>query len=380
MSKFKKIILSVFTLLVVANIAILISGKTYLYKTILYNFPNIDDNKIFEQRQIKAGIPQEWPLGKDYNNAELPKETTALHKKLNSIAFLIIKNDSIRFEKYWEGYNQKSLSNSFSMAKTFVGIMIGVAIDEGKIKSIDEPVANYLSSFKEGDKAKITIKDVLTMSSGINWDESYVNPLSMTTEAYYGSDLTSIVDRFSAVDKPGKTFKYLSGNTLILSMILEKATGKHISNYFSEKIWQPIGASLNAEWSIDKKDGEEKAYCCVYSNARDFARLGELYLNKGNWHGQQLVSEIFVENSVKAANLVDADGKKIDFYGYAWWLLPNYKGHNVFYARGILGQYIIVIPDEKMVIVRLGEKRGEKIGVQVTDLASYIDAALEMYK
>ncbi|MGZ4158485.1 MAG: serine hydrolase domain-containing protein, partial [Bacteroidia bacterium] len=159
------------------------------------------------------------------------------------------------------------------------------------------------------------------------------------------------------------------------------ATGKKISVYASEKLWQPIGAKNPAFWSLDHKDGMEKAYCCFNSNARDFARLGELYLDSGKWNGKQIISTEYVLNSTKCADLLDADGNKNDQYGYAWWIIPNYKGHYIFYARGILGQYILCIPDQKMVVVRLGRKRekGKPGENHPSDVYSYIDAALEMY-
>ncbi len=365
------------------NVVILATGNSYLYKAVYYNLANIDDNKIFDNRIIANGNEtQEWPTGKDYNTARMPEFLSSELTKLQSIAYLIIKDDSIRYEKYWDGYNADKLSASFSMAKTFVSILTGIALDEGKIKSLDEPVGDFLPEFKQGENEKVTIRHLLTMSSGLNWDESYINPFSKTTKAYYGNDLYSLVSDLKVVEEPGKTFKYLSGNTQVLAFVLEKATGKKLSDYASEKLWIPMGATHAAEWNLDKKDGTEKAYCCFYSNARDFARFGKLYLNKGKWGTHQLVSEKYVEESIVPANLVYEDGRKNSCYGYSWWLLPKYKGHAVFYARGILGQYIIVIPDKKMIIVRLGKKRGAKDpnDKHIPDVYTYINGALEMYK
>jgi CubicO group peptidase (beta-lactamase class C family) len=369
--------------LVLLNVLILISGKTYLYKAVYYNFANIDDNILFENRVIPNGKKCDaWALGKDYNKIAMPELLAAQHARLHSIAYLVIKNDSIRFEKYWEGYDSAKLSGSFSMAKTFVSIMAGIAIDEGKIKSIDQPVADFLPEFKSGENSKVTIRHLLTMSSGLNWDESYANPLSKTTEAYYGNDLHKVIADLKVVDPPGKIFKYLSGNTQVLAFVLKKATGKTLSEYASEKLWKPMGADHAALWNLDKADGMEKAYCCFYSNARDFARFGKLYLNKGKWGDRQLVSEKYVEASLKPADLKYDNGQKNSCYGFSWWLLPNYKGHSVFYARGILGQYIIVVPDLKMIVVRLGKKRADRDpnDKHNPDVYTYIDGALEMYK
>jgi len=236
-------------------------------------------------------------------------------------------------------------------------------------------VADFLPEFREGAKAKIRIKDLLRMSSGLNWDESYINPFSMTTESYYGSDLKKIIDRLEAVEEPGKAFAYKSGDTQVLAFVLQAATGKSLGQLVEEKLWRPLGAAHNAEWSVDKPDGMEKAYCCFFSNARDLARLGKLYLHNGIWNGDTIVPPAYVKASLTPTNLPKAsDGSKTNFYGYQWWLLPGYKGQNIFYARGILGQYIIVIPEKNLVIVRLGKERSEVIDNHPSDVRVIVDA------
>lgn len=373
-------------ILVLLNLAIIISGRTYIYKAVANTYlkgrskPSIDEYKIFENREVKAGKVLEWYNALCYNKIKISDAHQKEFADMQTVAFLIIKNDSIAHEQYWDGYGSDSYTNSFSMAKTFVSILIGCAIDEGKIKNIDEPIGDFIPEYKEGDKAKITIKHLLTMSSGIDFDENYVSPLAYPAAAYYGTDLQKLTMSYNAKDEPGKTFIYLSGNSELLGFILEKATGKKLSDYMSEKLWQPLGAKNPAYWSLDHADGMEKAYCCFNSNARDFARIGELYLDSGKCNGNKLIKTEYVLNSIACADLVDVDGKKIDNYGYNWWLIPKYKGYSIFYARGILGQYIICIPDLKMVIVRLGKKREKPHGNNhPIDLYYYIDAALEMY-
>ena len=387
MKVLKKIGKWLLILLVILNLAILVSGKTYLYKGIANTYlkgrsgPSISEYRIFENREVKAGAEQKWHLSKTYNSARIPAALEPHFAAMGTVAFVVVKNDSLQHEQYWDGYGPDSHSNSFSMAKSFVSMMIGCAIDEGRIKSVDEPVSDFLPEFKDGDNAKLTIKHLLTMSSGINFDENYVNPLAYPAAAYYGSDLKKLTYGYKVTEEPGKTFKYLSGNSELLGFILEKATGKPISEYMSEKLWKPLGARNAAFWSLDHKDGMEKAYCCFNSNAPDFARIGQLYLDTGKWNGSQLISKEYVLNSIRPADLkVAEDGTQNDRYGYAWWLIPDYKGHYVFYARGILGQYIFCIPDKKMVVVRLGNRREKPVGTELpADVAYYLDAALEMY-
>ncbi|HEY6160866.1 MAG TPA: serine hydrolase [Bacteroidia bacterium] len=382
-----------FIILVVLNVAILVSGKTYLYKGIWNTYlkgrsgPSIDEYHIFANNKVEASsTPWEWPTAKDYNTKKISDKFRSDFERLGTVSYLVIKDDSIRYEEYWDGYSDTSHSNSFSMAKTFVSILCGIAINEGKIKSVDDPVCNYLPEYFPKDKkgnelcGKLTIKHLLTMSSGINFDEDYVSPFAYPAQAYYGSDLESLTKKYTVTTDPGKTFIYLSGNSFLLSRVIEKATGKTLSEYASEKLWKPIGAKSPAYWSLDHEGGYEKAYCCFNSNARDFARFGRLYLDSGKWNTRQIVPMDYVLSSVKPAALLDENGKPNDKYGYSWWLLPHYKGHDIFYARGILGQYIVVIPDKKMIVVRLGKKREIRKGDEhPADLFWYIDAALEMY-
>ncbi|ARS36556.1 serine hydrolase domain-containing protein [Pontibacter actiniarum] len=370
------------TLLLLGLLAayIQMSDRSYVYKAVVYNFADIDDNDIFEQREVDAPPQaQPWPLAKEYNQLQLPKKLQRLHEDLESIAFLVIKDDSILYEQYWGGYSDESLSNSFSMAKSIVGMLVGVAIKEGKIQSVEQPVGDFLPEFRKGDKAKIRIKHLLWMSSGLNWDESYSNPFSMTTEAYYGTDLEKVINRLEAEEEPGQQWSYKSGDTQVLGFVLQEATGKSLSEYAEEKLWKPLGAAHDAEWSVDRPAGIEKAYCCFFSNARDFARLGKLYLQNGIWNGDTIVPPSYVKASLTPNGLPAAtDGEKVNFYGYQWWLLPDYKGQDIFYARGILGQYIIVIPEKDLIIVRLGKERGERINNHPSEVMAMIDAVNKM--
>ena len=357
---FTRFFLFLFAAITLLNIWIVITGNYYIYKAVYHNFADVDDYKIFPNRLIKkSSAPQAWPVSAKYNKTPLSKDIQSTLDKYGSIAFMIIHRDSIIHEQYWEGFGVDSYSNSFSMAKSFTSALIGVAIREGKIKSVEQYVYEYLPEFKENEKSKIKIKDVLAMSSGLEWEESYANPFSVTTEAYYGDDLWQLIKERQVESTPGKEFSYKSGDTQILGFILKKATGKFPAEYLQEKLWEPMGAVNDAMWSLDKDKGDEKAYCCINSNARDFARLGYLYLHQGNWKGKQLIDSSYIQASLVPASL-QFENSKNDFYGYQWWTIPDYKGERIFYARGILGQMIIVIPDRDVVIVRLGKNRGEK--------------------
>ncbi|MBI4932162.1 MAG: serine hydrolase [Bacteroidetes bacterium] len=387
MKRFLKILKKFFKWLLISLvilIAILVIWKPYLIKGFSNTYlkgrvtAGIDEYKIFDNRTVKAGTTHEWALGKDYNTSKIPSQYLSDMERMKTIAYLVIKDDSIRHEEYWDGYSDTSHTSSFSMAKTFISILVGIAIEEGKIKSLDEAVGDFLPEYKEGGKSKITLRHLVTMSSGINFDESYINPIGFAAEAYYGDDLRKLIFKYDAVGEPGKQLEYLSGNTQLLGFVLSKAVGMSVSDYASEKLWKPVEAEYDAYWSLDHKDGDEKAFCCFNSNARDFARIGKLYLDSGRWDTTQVVPEKYVLESIQPAPTLDGNEKN-NRYGYSWWLMPEYKGHTIFYARGILGQYIIMIPDENMIIVRLGKMRElTSINNHPKDLYWYIDAALEM--
>lgn len=344
------------------HLLLLLTGKTYLWKAIWYNFPGIHDQKLFFNNHIQSSTaPQPWVQSINYNQTSLSAELNALHKELKSTAYLVIKEDAIVQENYWLDGDFLAISNSFSMAKSYVSMLVGFAIQDGYIQSVDQPVSGFLPYFKSVGKEKITIKNLLQMSSGLDWDESYSGPFSITTEAYYGNNLEKLMQSLSVITEPGKEFSYLSGDTQLLGLIIKKATGYSLSDYLQLKFWNHVGAENEALWSTDSLLGNEKAFCCISATARDFARIGKLYLNQGKWGEKQLLNSNYIEASLQPSNLFDPQSKtSCNFYGYQWWLIPNYKGHNIFYARGILGQFIICIPEKNIIIVRLGHKRGDK--------------------
>jgi len=360
------------------HMAIWITGYTYIYKTLVYTYPDIDDLDIFDSRIVNTEPGMKWSEGKDYNVQKLDAKTMLMLEEKESAAFLVIKDDSIRHEQYWDKHNENTVSNSFSVAKSIVGMLVGMAADEGLL-SINDPVGKYLPQFTDGLNTKLQIRHLLMMSSGLNWDESYTSLFSKTTEAYYGNDLNKIINDLEVVEEPGKKFQYMSCNSLLLSDILEKVTGMPLADYAAKKLWKPIGAVHPAFWSLDKRGGIEKAYCCFYSTARDFARIGKLMLDSGNWNGKQILSKEYVRQSLMPVGIPDETEKPANYYGYQWWLL-NHRDHQIFYARGILGQYILVIPDEKLIMVRLGNQRGEKLpNSHYTDLITYVDGVLDTF-
>lgn len=357
----------------------LLSG-CYLPKTLYYQFPDLDDYKHFRNRTLETSGPQPWPLAAAYGHYQIPDSCSAMLKAIQTTAFVIICNDSIVYEQYWEDGGSETLSNSFSMSKTLVATLIGFAIQDGYIKSLEQPVYELIPGFGKHGKDSIRIVDVLTMSSGIEWKEGYSGLFGPLTRAYYGRNLERMVMKLKKEISPGKTYRYQSISTQILALALEKATGKTLSEYATEKLWQPLGAEHPAQWSLDRRNGDEKSYCCLHATARDFARLGLFWLHYGNWKGRQLLSEDYLRSCfTPCSHLSDTRGNPVTFYGYHC-LITEYEGLNVMLAVGLGGQYIIAIPEKNVVIVRLGHRRTQYQGYGLfpKELLSAIAAGISL--
>ena len=377
--KFLKKPLKAFVILCGLLIAILyITDTDYLIKAVRtiyaqgYTTAFLDDYKKFDNQTIDISSPQPWPNHKNYNSVKETEKLNKANTDYGTVAYVIIKNDSIWFENYYDGYNENSKSNSFSMAKSYVSGLLGKAIMEGYIKSVDQPVCAFLPAFCDGLAAKMTVGDLSTMSSGTNWDEAYYSPLSITTRAYFDDDLAKVMNGLKVVNEPGTAFKYASGDTQMLAMVIEKATGKKLHNYFEDSFWKPLGSENQTLWQVDSEAHDlVKAYCCIASNAKDFARFGKLYKDHGKWNGKQILDSTFVAKSLTP---------KFDpVYGYGWWL-KKHNGKDFKMMRGHLGQYVIVQPEDNVIIVRLGHQKSpdEGVGSYTKDISIYIDEAYKM--
>lgn len=328
---------------------------------VVYNFASIRDYKIFPTRDLEASDKKfEFAVadkGKVPPEIIMDGETHSFSeyiKNNKTVAFLIIENDTIQYENYWRRYDEASIVPSFSMAKSITSILVGIAIDEGLITSVNEPITNYVPELKEKGFEAVTIEHLLQMTSGIKFNESYYNPFGDAATYYYGTNLRKEITKMKLERKPGEKFKYSSGDTQLLGLVLERALkNKNITDYLQEKLWEPLGMEFDASWSLDrKKNGLEKTFCCINATARDFAKIGRLYLNKGKWNNQQIVSEDWVAQSTK----IDTTNGSSWEYQYQWWL-PTKTGD--FMAEGILGQLVYVHPEKNLIMVRLGKKEGK---------------------
>ncbi len=351
----KWFLISLLSLIGLAIALLYITGTDYLIKGVRltylrgYNSASIDDWHFFPTRKIEALNPHPWPEGANYQIKEVSKASLLELEKLETTAFLVIQNDSLRFERYWEQYGPEVASNSFSMAKSILATLTQIAVQEGHLTSLNQPIGDFIHEFSEGPNAGLTFGHLVRMCSGLNWEEHYTSPFSITAKAYYGDDLETLVRDLNVVVPPGTQFEYLSGNTALLGLALSKAVNMPVASFAQKKLWTPLQATEDAYWVLDHADGLEKGYCCFASNARDFGRIGQLYLDHGNWKGQQILDSSWVD--------LVAEADMVDYYSHGFWRVES-SGLEVFYMRGILGQYVFVIPELDAVVVRLGKTRG----------------------
>lgn len=392
----------------IAAVAGVLFMPVYIRQALIHWYPEITDTYIFPfHRVAKADSCWDFPLAHDFNTYEMTPEENNCLSRYGTVAYLVIRNDSVLYEEYRDGWQPDSLSNIFSATKSIVGLLVGIALEEGYIESIDDSVGRYLPEFPEGDK--ISIRNLLTMSSGLNWDEAYASLFSKTTQAYYGDNIRDLIMNLKVVEEPGKRYSYKSGDTQLLSFVLEAALdtvhrkkenpGKEmesgiprlhtrtdgsmtIGKYAEEKLWRPIQACHDALWNLDREGGDEKSYCCFNTTARDLAHVARLVLNKGNWNGKQVIPESYVEEAISPASYLEnefGDGP-LDYYGFQIWVM-HYNGMQFPAFRGLGGQYVFAIPQKNAIVIRLGHRRSDLYRREVTvDIEEYLDIAFRILR
>jgi CubicO group peptidase (beta-lactamase class C family) len=272
-------------------------------------------------------------------------------------AFLVIDGDTLLYEEYFNGYDRESTQTSFSVAKSFVSALVGIAIEEGYIGSVDDPVTKYIPELEQPGMDKITIHHLLTMSSGLKYsgEGGGGGPLGDDAKTYYDPNLRELALTVELEVEPGRRWEYNNYHPLLLGMVLERATGRPVTTYLSQKIWRPLGMEAEGSWSLDSESsGFEKMESGINARAIDFAKFGRLYLKRGEWDGEQVVPASWVEQSTRVETTADP----ADFYQYFWWVDVVEPERGRFMARGNLGQFIYVVPDKDLVIVRFGERFG----------------------
>ena len=338
----------------------------------LENFPEtyLKMDEYFDTKEIHNS--DNVFLFPERNTVILPKEFKYENKLFNTQkyldssytqGFLVLHEDSISYESYYLGQNKNTRHISWSVAKSFVSALMGIAIDEGFIKSIEDNVEKYLPELSKSGYNGVKIRELLQMSSGIKFDETYSDMNSDINRYWRGFVLGESQDAFASTLKnkitPGTFNHYVSINTHVLGMIIVKTTGKSLTEYLEEKIWKIIGMEYNGYWLVDG-EGMEMALGGLNATLRDYTKMGKLFLDSGRWKGLQIVPEEWVLEST-SINGEHLEAKSINSahpnigYGYQWWIPGNsqkYGNEEEFMAIGIYNQFIYVNRSTKTVIVK----------------------------
>lgn len=344
-------------------------------RALIWRESDVGDQQRFPARRIPAGgDPSPLPSGTEAD-LTLSREGTTLDdflRETETLAFVAVHDDRIVYESYFGGSSRESLLTSFSAAKSFVSTLVGIAIDEGRIGSVEDPVTDYLPELaaRDPDFREITLRHLLTMSSGIRYREGGFPRLGDDTYTYYGVDLRDVaLNRTQVEQPPGLAWHYNNYHPLLLGLVLERTTETSVSNFMATRVWKPLGAEADASWNLDsERSGFEKMESGFNARAVDYARFGQLFLHNGEWNGRRIVSEDWVRAATRAGPA--ADPASYHQYRYFWWI--DVERPERFYALGKYGQYIYVAPDADAVIVRFGRDWGVE---NTTWLATLRDVA-----
>jgi CubicO group peptidase (beta-lactamase class C family) len=359
-------------ILIVLATWIAIAGPVTVFRIIRYGDTNIDDFSHYPGRDLRAS-DSTFQFTQSDEELDVPAaalleygsggDLERILESNDSIAFLVIRGETIRYERYFQGHTSSSLSQAFSMSKSFTAALIGMAIDDGYIAGVDQPVVDLVPELAEAGFEGVKIHHLLTMMSGSSYIEND-NPFGEHVILNYTPHLEQEILSFEMEDEPGAVFRYKSGDNALLALALDRALGAEtITGYTQRRLWAPLGMTHDGVWTIDHQgDGLEKTWCCLAATARDFAKLGRLYLDHGNWNGHQVLSSDWVDRSTRGQIPEAAWPEAFESigwwnYGYQWWLASEDEGD--YFALGKDGQIMYIDPNRDLIVLRLGWSTGD---------------------
>lgn len=335
-------------------------------KTVVHNFADLDDHTIFSNRTVEppasATTLRSLPRVPGFiASLRVPDESGEMRPlddyldATRTAAFVVMRDDRVVYERYSRGFDSNTHFNSFSIAKSIMATLVGMAVADGRISSLDATVADYRPDFAGTAYGGIRLRHLLAMTSGVGDAPSM---LPGRAQYYYGDDLHDVVAHGVTEVTPGERWRYSEADVQMLGFVLEAAVGKSLSAYLGEKLWKPVGMESEALWALDRENGSEKAFCCISARARDFARFGRLFLDNGRVNGAQVVP-------AEWANPASFPGvRTLDHYmhRHLWWFPEGNEGD--YYAYGHNGQYVYVNPAARTVIVKFSEtNRQDPVGM-----------------
>lgn len=347
---------------IVAGVSVAI-GPDIVWQLAQHGTTTVWDHREYPTRTLHpSDAPSPWQVGP--TPQQLPVvagvDLAATLENTQTLAFLVVREGRIVTEWYGERSGPEVRSMLFSVSKSLVSLLVGAAIDDGAIGSVDDAVTAYVPELADRGFADVTLEDLLRMDSSMDYVEDD-NPFGIHIPFNYTRDLRPMILDLSVREEPDRQFQYKSGDNALLGLILERALdGPTLTSYLQARLWGPLGAQHPGSWNVDHRGGFERTWCCLAMTARDLARFGQLIVEGGRWNGQRLISQQWLDASFEPAFPSDRwpddfAGSALANYGYQWWLLDD--GSRL--ALGKNGQYLFIQPEQKVVIVRLGERQGE---------------------
>ena len=369
--KIVKRILLVLLLVTAAFIAFNFTKIHRVYHAMsLFEEPTIVNNlrtmtEWWDYRTIKAAANQHqfpaksgFELPSTFDTGRAPMGISTFLDESYTTGLLVLQDDSLAYEAYYRGHSAETTQIVWSVSKSFLSALFGIAVEEGHIKDIMQTVDEYCPELKGSGYEGVKIKDVLQMSSGIGFNEDYADFYSDINrwgrDFSWGNSQNDFAASLSREKEPGTYHHYVSLDTHVLGMVLVSATGRDITDYAKEKLWDPMGMEHDSQWLVDAT-GMEAALGGLITTTRNCAKLGSLFMNKGNWYGTQLVPESWVTASTTPDSPHLIPGKRDNSahtlgYGYQWWIPEGDEGE--FLAVGVYNQFIYINPTSRTVIVK----------------------------
>ncbi|MBN1602000.1 MAG: serine hydrolase [Chitinispirillaceae bacterium] len=339
----------------------LLCVRCSVIRSIFYQEAEITDYKLFPCRDIQASQEPDTfidaQMNKVFDTFSFSIHTKdyslqSLFEQTKTVAFIITKGDTLIYEKYFHGYTDTSMILSFSMSKSFFSLLFGIAIDEGRIQSLNQLMTDYIPELTNIKYAQsIRIYHLLQMTSGLRYQEPSANPFALHNRLYWGDAIEKQLSYLRCDIEPGHRFEYKSLDNQLLALILSRVLHDvSISEYFERKVWRPLGSIHSARWCVDA-NGLEKTFCCFTARAIDIVKLGKIIHSNGIVNDRAIISKQWLQ-SITAIDTAMAS--KL-YYQYQWWIADD--NGNEIYASGHQGQILFINRQMKTVILRMGEKR-----------------------
>lgn len=368
----KILIYSILVLLLIPIVFALYHGPIYTYRVLAWQDSDYDDFVRFSTKPINQGnttfnfyrgtAKQKEQLESDFQNHAIVGDMKSFMEETGTYAFLVIRNDTILYEEYFNHSERSSIQTSFSTAKSVLSLLVGLALSEKKIDKITDPITKYIPELIEEDErfADITIKHLLTMRSGLSFERGVSFPFVTADEplTYSHPDLRKVAIKKTEIKtESGVVFLYNDYNALLLGLILERVLGEPVSEYLERKIWKPLGMEYDASWITDENNFEQMQ-SGLNARAVDFAKLGRLVLHNGFWEGEEIVDSLWISRSSQPRDTLTFRSGQQWAYGYMWWTALRPGLQPDIFACGHMGQFIYISPTSNTVIIRNGLETG----------------------